>query len=95
MQPFPDADDPDSLDIVCDVILTDWFNTGMDSFDIRELREEMERHFTEAGKPVPAAIADPARLVPTLRLLQARMHIVKPTQIAGITWQFLRDTAGA
>jgi hypothetical protein len=95
MQLLPDSDDPDSLDIVCEVILTDWFNTGMDSFDIREFREEMELHFTEAGKPVPAEIADPAKLVPTLRLLQARMHIVKPTRIAGIKWQFLRDTTGA
>jgi hypothetical protein len=91
MPPLPDADDPNSLDIVCDVILFDWFNAGVDSFDIRDFREEMESHYREMGRPVPAGIADPRKLVPTLRLLQARMHLVKPTRITGIEWQFLRN----
>jgi hypothetical protein len=86
-----DFDDPNSLDIVCDVILADWFNAGIDTFDIRDFRGELEQYYIEAGRPVPAEIADPTKLVPTLRLLQARMHIVKPTRITGIEWQFLRN----
>ena len=91
MPPLLDANDPDSLDIVCDVILADWFNAGIDTFDIRDFREELELHYRDAGKPVPPEVADPARLVPALRLLQARMHLVKPTRITGIEWQFVRD----
>lgn len=91
MPPLLDADDPNSLDIVCDVILVDWYNAGVDTFDIRDFREEMELHYKEMGRPVPAEIADPQKLVPTLRLLQARMHIVKPTRITGIEWQFQRN----
>jgi len=71
--------------------LADWFNAGIDTFDIRDFRGELEQYYIEAGRPVPAEIADPTKLVPTLRLLQARMHIVKPTRITGIEWQFLRN----
>ncbi len=87
-----DFDASNSLDIVCDVILADWFNAGIDTFHIRNFREEMKLHFTGAGRPVPAEIADPTKLVPTLRLLQARMNIVRPTRITGIEWQFQRNS---
>jgi hypothetical protein len=91
MSPLLDADDPNSLDIVCDVVLVDWFNAGVGRFDIRDLREEIEAHFKDMGRPVPAEVADPRTLVPTLRLLQARPHIVRPARVTGIEWQFLRN----
>jgi len=94
MPPLLDADDPNSLDIVCDVILTDWYNAGVDTFDIRDFREEMEAHYQEMGRPFPTGLPIPQKLVPTLRLSQARMYIVKPTHMTGIEWQFLRNGYG-
>lgn len=86
-----EPDDLANLGIVCDVILTDWYNAGKGTFDIRHFRTEMESHYKTAGKTVPAQIANPHRLVPTLRLLQARPHLVKPTASAAVEWKFLRE----
>ncbi len=65
------SDDLTELGLVCDVILADWYNAGKDVFEIRQFRSEIEMHYRAAGKSVPAQIADPKKLVPTLRLLQA------------------------
>jgi len=86
-----DSADLTNLGIVCDVILADWYNAGKDSFEIRQFRTELESHYKAAGKTVPEQIADPYKLVPTLRLLQGRSHVVKPTGMAAVEWKFLRE----
>jgi len=86
-----DSDDQTNLCIVCDVILADWYNAGRDIFDIRQFRSELQSHYKSAGKTVPAHIADPHKLVPTLRLLQRRSHLVKPTGMSNVEWKFVRE----
>lgn len=85
-------DQSNHLDVVCEVILADWFHSGTDTFDIRAFRSELEAHFTAANKPVPPQIADPTKLVPTLRLLQASFDRVKPTGSTRIEWEFIRGS---
>lgn len=86
-----DSDDQTNLCIVCDVILADWYNAGRDIFDIRQFRSELQSHYKSAGKTVPDRIADPHKLVPTLRLLQRRSHLVKPTGMSNVEWKFVRE----
>ncbi len=78
-----------SLEVLRDVILTEWHSKGAGTFHIRQFRREMEAHYQEAGYIVPDELSDPHRLVPTRRLLEARADLIRPVGLAAIEWQFV------
>jgi len=80
--------EPISPEILCDVILTEWLGQGRTGFEIRALRQEMEHYYVRAGLAVPPQIADPRRLVPVRRLLEACPDRVRSVDPAAIHWRF-------
>ncbi len=81
-----------TLEILRDVILTEWAGRGMTTFHIRQFRNELEAHYTTAGIAVPPAVGNSTQLVPTRRLLEARADLVKPVGMAAIEWQFVETS---
>jgi len=79
-----------SLEVLCEVILSEWSAEGRESFHIEALRTEMKRHYANKGLEVPTEIQHANRLVPTRRLLEARTDVVRPLGAAAITWRFIR-----